>query len=78
MSATIAYTAAACALAQSIYYDRIAAFGLVDQPWPDLEPNEKARYVTRATELLESLRPTTTTDYFELAARLARANAMGR
>ena len=73
MSASIAYTAAACELACVIFYARTQAFALPDQMWHDLDPNEKAKYVQRATEVLESLRPATTSEYFDLAASLARA-----
>ena len=73
VSASLEYANAACILAQTIYYARLQAFGLDGVLWPDLDPNEKAKYVTRATEVLESLRPATTSEYFDLAASLARA-----
>lgn len=72
---TVAYAAAACELAIVIFYARQQAFGLPEWTWHNLEPNEKAKYVARATELLESLRPATRADYFALASSLARAEA---
>lgn len=72
MSASLPYTAAACVLAKALFTARQHAYELEGASWEALDPNEKAKYVTWATDALQALRPVTRSAYFDLAAHLAR------
>jgi len=75
--------AAACTLAQAIWYARAEGYGVAVRPWDDLEPTLRRQYVEHAEDVLEAVRPVPTArrDYFGLASALARtqaANVVGR
>lgn len=58
MSESIRFTAAACALAQAIYYSRAEAFALYPSPWESLPRTEMDTWILRAAELLRTIQPT--------------------
>lgn len=54
---TIRFTAAACLLAQAIYFGRAEAF-LLDVPhWDALDPGTRALYIDQAADILKANRP---------------------
>lgn len=76
MSESVRFTAAACLLAKEIYYARSEAFDLEPPMWDTLSTDQKALYITQASDILKANRPPETTSVlFQLGAGLARAHA---
>lgn len=77
MSETFRFTAAACGLAQNIYYARAVAQEVVVKDWQALSGDDKARYVAEAAEILRArpLAPREPSPLFDAFVGITRAHA---